>query len=278
MYEHALPRRDERRPAAAVPLPEHALLALQRSAGNHAVTRMLARSKFSSGEVRDEVKFALNPRGGTPPTTKTALLLAVYNQIRVTLDPTPAEYTNVIAATKSLKQRGKIDDEDVTAFDSAAGQALGLEAAEDPAVTRAKKLKNQIEDKRPGIDAKHRKHIFDGDLKGESPTGYHSIKGKTPSATHEAYGAKTQVANDVAGVYQRSVRLVGQPTKRKANQSTFFPDTATEDEVLDAITSVYGFKPRPAKVTYPESLKGPQLATRGETVYPAGGDDHLGPE
>jgi hypothetical protein len=259
-----------------LPAPVQSVLALQRAAGNRAVAGILARSKYTTAEVQKEIKWAMRDPGGAP-ATKSALLLAVYNGIRANLDPPVAVYTNVRAATTSLKQKGNIDDEDIAAFENAAELALAGEGVDRGALL-AEQMRLKVKEKRPAIEAHHRNHIFAGEFNGTTPTGYHSTRGKTASTTHEAYGTAAPVANDVPGVYQRSVRSRAAPQNRKTPQSTFFPDSASEDEVLDAITSVYAFTPKPTRVTYPESLRGLQLASRGNTVYPAGGDDHLQPE
>ena len=99
----------------APPTP-HVLLALQRGAGNQAVTRMLARAKWKPGEVRKQVKDAKAGGAGT----KQAVLLAIYNEMRHSLDPEPPEYKKVDAATKSLIAAGWIDAEDVKAFEQEA--------------------------------------------------------------------------------------------------------------------------------------------------------------
>jgi hypothetical protein len=141
-------------------------------------------------------------------------------------------------------------------------------------------LRTEVKAKRPSIEAKHKHHIFQGDFKAgdkDAPTGYHSKNGKTASATHEAYGGTTDVPNDVGGVYQQSVRSTKAPFKKKDYRSTFFPDDATEDDILDAITSVYGLGSQSASVTYPPKLKGMTLQKIGATIFPAGGKD-LGPE
>ena len=98
-------------------------------------------------------------------------------------------------------------------------------------------LTREIAKHRKRMDAAHKKHIFEGDFKGEGmPTGFHSKF--VGSDTHEAYGTKTPVAN-VGGVYQQSVRSKKDPSKKKENQSTFFPDSAT-DEHDRRVTGLYG--------------------------------------
>src|SRR5262245_52253635 len=86
-------RADEPKPS---PPPLHVLLALQRTAGNHAVTRMLARAKYKPSQVKSEVKSTMKSEA---PTNKVGLLLAIYNEMRFSLDPQPDKFTTVKTAT-----------------------------------------------------------------------------------------------------------------------------------------------------------------------------------
>ena len=261
-------RDDERRPREPAPLPLHAALALQQSAGNQAVGRVLARAKFKP-KAR-ETKLQGANKGKTKPANADELLLKVYNELRV--GGTPA-FTKVSDAVDALKLAGVIEDDDAAAFAAAASKMFGG-GKKDVGAAMLEELKAKVAEKRPGIDGQYKQHIFFGDFKADkqTPTGYHSIKG--PSTTHERYGAKTVVPTDATGVevYQQSVRSIKAPDKKKQYQSTFFPDNVEMDEVLDAITSVYGMTPQPKTVQYPAKLKGMKLRKTGGTVYPESED------
>ena len=70
----------ERRPPEPAPLPLHALLELQRRAGNQAVGRVLAREKVPDQRRNGFVKAATT--GKTAATSADALLLAMLQRLR----------------------------------------------------------------------------------------------------------------------------------------------------------------------------------------------------
>jgi hypothetical protein len=260
----------ERRPSEPAPLPLHALLALQQSAGNQAVGRALARQVVKTPRRKTLVTGS---KGGK--REGDARLLYIYNQLRAEMSVVPAVFTDVEDAVDQLTTDGVIDASDAEFFLAETG-ATKKTASARMAETRGASMAEEIAEKRPGIEGKYKQHIFFGDFKADkkTPTGYHSIKG--PSTTHERYGTPSDVATDatIGGVYQQSVRSVADRTKKKEYQSTFFPDDASMDEVLDAITSVYGVSPQPKTVTYPARFKGMKLRKTGETIYPEGTDKY----
>jgi hypothetical protein len=80
-------------------------------------------------------------------------------------------------------------------------------------------------------------------------------------------------------VYQQSVRgrkSEDKPWVAKSQQSTFFPDSASKDDVMTAITSALE-SPRKI-VKYPQSMRGIGLIKTGDTIYPAGGTDGKEPD
>ena len=104
------------------------------------------------------------------------------------------------------------------------------------------------------------------------PSGYHAVKGN--STTHKAFGKKT--TGDF-GTYQQSVHEIGDEPNVKEWQSTFFPDSASDADVIDAIASVYGdnVPSKRSTVGFPDTLKGIPLTSLGitgksiePTVYP----------
>ena len=68
------------------------------------------------------------------------------------------------------------------------------------------------------------------------------------------------------------MRSIEDRTKKKEYESTFFPDDAEVDEVLDAITTVYALKF--STVQHPPKLKGMKLRKTGGTVYPDSEDKY----
>ena len=240
-----------------------ALVALQRltqapSAASRAPVQL---RKYSDKEIRAEIKFVLD---GCEPN-KTSILLAVYNQIRLTLDPDPGPFQSVKKASDALVAAERFDADDVEAFAEEAGRLQT--AGGNPAEATRLRIRETIATKRGAIAGKYAHHIFDGDMKDGVPTGYHSKAGN--SASHEAYGTSTDVGN--AGAYQQSVRTRDDHV-RKPIQSTFFPDTATRDTVIDALTVVY--EAGLSTVAYvDDTVNGMRLAKRGDTVFPAGGSD-----
>jgi hypothetical protein len=271
-------REDERRlkdgRAVAQPAPPapHALLALQRSAGNQAVAGVLARQKVNDQRRNGLVKKLTT--GKNAETTADGLLLAMYVEVGAAAKPALGPWDDVETAITKLKEAKKIDDEDVAKFSEAAtarfaaASGSGKKAAA-MAEAGLEKLKADIAKNRKRMDAAHKHHIFHGDFKGDMPTGFHSKY--LGSSTHETYGDPTAVSNGVSGVYQQSVRSKKSPKTKKEYQSTFFPDTVSDDDVMDAITGVYGVPDAPSTVRWPESLKGLTLDSLGETIFPGGG-------
>ena len=254
-------RRDEQTAAEPARLPVHALLALQRSAGNRAVAGMIARRTIKDGTIRRDVKEAI--KGGHK--TKDAVLLAIYNDMRLQMLTDEKVFAGVAAAAKKLIEAGKMDEEDATAY---AAEAVNQLKRGDKPLSAAEQLKADVEEDRAGMSQTMFDHVLLGawSKKEFRPTGYHSTKGG--STTHEAFGTKTAGENNT---YQRSVRAIDQPANVKKTQSTFFPDSANAEDIKNAITSVYG-KHGKAKgvrsVTYPESLKGIKLTQREGTAFP----------
>ena len=240
-----------------------ALAELQRLADAHPNPAPMQLRKYKDKDIREEIKFILGP----DTTNKTAILLAVYNQMRHELDPTPGPFSSVKAATDAMVAAGKLDAGDVAAF---AAEAKRLnETGGDPAAANRLRIAQEIADKRGSVEARHAHHVFNGDMNGAVPTGYHSKAGN--STTHEGYGTMTDVGN--AGAYQQSVRTQDGHV-RKPIQSTFFPDAATRDHVIDAITVVYELGFSTVSNVAP-SVNGLKLTSRGDTVFPAGGSDRL---
>jgi len=264
----------ERRPPEPAPLPLHALLELQRTAGNQAVGRVLARQKVPDPRRNGFVKAATT--GKTAATSADALLLAMCNAYGATLKPPQGAWATADAAITALRalQPVKFDAEDETAFRKAANDKFP--AADGGGGTRAaantERLKQEIREDRPDVERRFSAHIFHGIWKtnGE-PGGYHAVNGNSP--THEAYGDETPVGTQ--GVYQRSVRAKADKTNIKETQSTFFPKAASKDQVLDGVTTVYGAHGAErglSSMQYPDTLKGIGLQQiDGTTIFPSGG-------
>ncbi|MEW9698658.1 EndoU domain-containing protein [Paenibacillus sp. SI8] len=251
---------------------------LQRTIGNRAVAHLIhsvgantlssapasviQRAKLKNKDVNDLVSWAMN---SNEPNQKNAILQRVYKSLWLDAQ---GESSKVTPSADDLKKAGVIDDEDITALE----ERVKLKTSNP---TDQKKLledaeKKKLEEKKPIIEAKYGHHIFLGDFNDKgAPTGYHSTQGG--SKTHEAYGTITNI--DDIGVYQQSVRERGKPANRKVHQSTFFPDTASKDDVITAITSVYELKHQTVK--YPQALNGMELVKTGNTIYPAGGQNDL---
>jgi Bacterial EndoU nuclease len=222
--------------------------------------------KYKDSEIRNEVKNAAK----TAQPNRVALLLAIYNEMRFTIDPTPAAFTQINPARTALIDAGRIDAEDADAFDEEATRMQT--AGGDPVEATRLRITGQIAARHDAVENAYSQHIFQGDVKDGVPTGYHSKA--DGSNTHETYGGATNVGNASAGgnqAYQQSVRLQADQTP-KPIQSTFFPDAASHDDVVNAIASVYevGLK----TVGYvADTVNGLKLAKRGDTVFPAGGLD-----
>lgn len=108
-------------------------------------------------------------------------------------------------------------------------------------------------------------HIFQGDFSTTGtgiPTGYHAQNGG--STTHVAYGTVTDLGHDT---YQQSVRATPDSGgKKKPYRSTFFPSTASEEDIKVAVVS--GNQRHDKTVQYPRSLEGLPLIKTGATIYP----------
>ena len=217
---------------------------------------------YKESELRSLVREAVK----TSEPNSTAILLAIYNEMRFEIDPTPGQFNSVVLARAAMIKADRIDVEDA--------DALALEAARmqqaggDPAEALRLRIVTAIAARRDGIEGKFGHHVFQGDYNSDKiPTGFHSKA--DGSATHEAYGASTDVGN--VGAYQQSIRRRDNQ-KRKPVQSTFFPDTASHANVIDAITVVYGYGL--STVAHVDaSVNGMRLQKKGATVFPAGGSD-----
>jgi hypothetical protein len=262
MHVHESKRRREDERAAAVksagPSP-HALLALQRSAGNQAVSAVIARV-IKPKQIRKEIKEAI----AAGNRTKDAVLLSIYNEMRFTMDPVPGQFRQVAAATKALIEAGRMVQEDADNY--AAEAELQVKGGGRP-VSAADRLKAEVEADRKDMDQALFDHVLKGGKSTEKrPTGYHTTQGG--STTHQAFGDKT---DGEGGIYQRSVRFTEDPLNIKPTQSTFFPDTADGEAVKNAITSVYGKHGKALgvqSVRYPEALKGVKMTQRDGTAFP----------
>jgi hypothetical protein len=248
-----------------------AVIALQRSVGNQATLAMLGhgtpvlqRSLLTASQVKDWIRWVRDP---ADRANSTRCMLAIYNQMRLSLDPTPAEFRSLADARQTLIQRKQIDQEDVDALEAEAARLQ--QAGGDPVALLRNRMVEKIAARYNAADAAYGPHIFQGDLSGTQPTGYHSKA--DGSATHETYGQVTQIGN---GVYQQSVRTRTPPRVKKKNQSTFFPDAASHRQVIEAIASVYEAGLSTVGFVDPV-VNGLKLAKRGDTVYPAGGSDRL---
>ncbi|WP_037497782.1 EndoU domain-containing protein [Solirubrobacter soli] len=263
----------ERRPPEPAPLQLHALLRMQQGAGNQAVGRILARAKYKPTEVRKQVNTAAADGAGT----KDAILLAIYNEMRFTYDPLPPVFSKVDVATAKLIELGSIDADDVLAFAAAAeakvsggtGSAKGKKGKKAGTTVKSPEetLKAEIEADRGAIKSSMGDHVLKGAWRTDNrPSGFHTKNGG--STTHEGFGTITKVTDLV---YQQSVRAVDEPRNVKPTQSTFFPDAANADDVIDAITSVYGKHGREkgrSTVGYPKALVGIKLTQRDGTAFP----------
>jgi len=196
-----------------------------------------------------------------------AIMLAIYNQMRIEIDPAPDVFNSLVTARQTLIAAGKIDAEDAANLEAEA--SLRQQAGGDPAELVRLQTVAKIDAKYNAVDAKYGQHIFQGDFSGVTPTGYHSkIDG---SATHQAYGTATAIGG---GVYQQSVRSIAAPANTKTNQSTFFPDNATHVQIIRGIASVY--EAGLSQIGHVHAnVNGLRLEKRGDTVYPAGGDNTL---
>jgi hypothetical protein len=254
---------EERRSPDPAPLPLHALLALQRTAGNQAVGRVLARNKIKGPRAKGAVTGATKSKPA--PNDATQLLLAIYNKLGADHD---APYATVAAAVKDLKDAGVIDDGDATYFQ---GEADRLFPADDGGAGKREvasaQLKQEIKDDRSAILTAMGEHVLRGAWRTDNrPGGFHTINGG--SKTHEAFGRDTKLDQNT---YQRSVREIQDPKNVKPTQSTFFPNSASADDVIDAITSVYGAggkKKQRKTVAYPDALAGIPLTQRDGTAFP----------
>jgi hypothetical protein len=216
---------------------------------------------YKKTDLRKLVKEAVK----TAAPNSTAILLAIYNEMRFELDPVPAQYNSVVTARAALIAANRLDAEDANLLAVEAGRMQ--QAAGNPAEALRLRILADIAAKRAGMEGKYGHHVFSGDIKDGIPTGFHSKADGSP--THQAYGGVTDVGN--AGAYQQSVRRIDNQV-RKPIQSTFFPDAATHDNVIDAITVVYGVGLSTVAHVDP-SVNGMRLQKKGDTVFPAGGSD-----
>jgi hypothetical protein len=219
--------------------------------------------------------------GANPPTTADELMLAMLRAYGATLQrlkPPPQPWTTIAEAVKSLTDSNKFEDSDEKAFRQAALARIPPTAGQAQAAAEAdvNATRQRLRKERKPVEEKFGDHIFKGITKTDGePGGYHSINGTSP--THEAFGKETPLEK---GVYQQSVRFISEPTNVKKTQSTFFPKTATKDDVLDGITSVFGVTGS-AKGTmtmsFPDNLKDIKLQQiDATTVFPAGGGAKTG--
>jgi hypothetical protein len=286
MHQRELPegaRVKERRPPEPAPLPLHALLRMQQTAGNQAVGRVLARKPlFKPSEVKKLVANAI----ADGARTEKDILLAIYNEMRLAIDPTPKAFTDPEAAVEPLTVGRQMNGEDHELFtQEAAAKAPHQSKKKEKAPKTDKgaageKHKKQVETDRGEILGKFGPHVLKGGFREDDrPSGFHTINGG--SATHEAFGKKTTGEN---ATYRQSVREIDDRKNVKETQSTFFPDAATADEIIDAMTNVFGATAEKGRrtVAYPDKLKGLPLTSLGmsgkskePTIFPAtfvGGD------
>ena len=237
-----------------------AILALQRSIGNHATSALIQRAQLERKEVKQWASWAKAEHNAL-----LAILNALARDNDVAMDP-PGGFTAVARATTALKTAGVIDDEDIEALQAEIRIQKAGGADRERLVEERDRVR--LEAERGATRARWGHHIFDGDTDaGGVPTGYHHQA--VESATHVAYGARTDVGN--GGAYQQSVRLRAGARTKKPIQSTFFPDGVSQDDVVDAITSVMTLKY--TTVRYPAALKGMKLKKKGATIFPDGGRD-----
>jgi hypothetical protein len=266
-------RVQERRPPEPAPLPLHALLAMQQTAGNQAVGRVLARMKVHPNKRAGFLTAAM--AGAPAPATADELLLAMLNAYGATFPriKSPGPWATAGAAIESLTAANKFDEQDEDAFRKAAVTKFPPDAKQVKAakVADEEETRARLRRERGPVEAKFGDHIFKGITKSDGePGGYHSIKGNSP--THEAFGDETDLER---GVYQQSVRFKADRTNVKKTQSTFFPKAASKDDVLDGITSVFGktgLTKGTKTMSFPETLKDIRLEQiDGTTIFPAGG-------
>ncbi len=273
VHEEELRSAQPRRRPDPAPLPLHAVLALQRTVGNQAVGRVLARNKIKTPQAKAAVTGATKSK--PPPTNATQLLLALYNKLGATHG---APFATVDAAVTALTTAQVIDNGDATYFQAEADK---LFPADDGGAGKRQaasaQLKQEIEAERGAIMAEMGEHVLRGAWRTDNrPAGFHTKNGG--STTHEAFGKDTKREHNT---YQQSVREIGNSENVKPTQSTFFPDTASADQVIDAITSVYGASGRKKKrqtVAYPDTLAGIPLTQREGTAFPDTAAKPLGGE
>jgi Bacterial EndoU nuclease len=238
------------------------VLGLQRTVGNQVTAGLVQRALLKPSEVKNWIRWVR----GADRKNSTTFLLTIYNQMRLSVDPRPAEFRSLADARRQLIAAKQIDQEDVDALEEEVDRSV--RAGDDPAELVRLRIAAKIESRRAAVEAAFAHHIFQGDMAGNVPTGFHSKA--DGSATHEAYGARTDVGNK--GAYQQSVRLQGRPNVRKPIQSTFFPDGASHEQVIKAVASVY--EAGLSTVGYVDPVVNEmRLAKRGDTVFPAGGSD-----
>ena len=165
-------RVQERRPPEPAPLPLHALLALQQSAGNQAVG---ARARAPEGHrpAPQRLRQVGAMAGKTGATTADALLLAMCNALRrITLKPAPGAMADADAAITALMavQPVKFDAEDETAF--AQGRERQVPRRPTAAQAARRRRTRSGSSRRSGrtapeVERKFSDHIFKGDLEDQ---------------------------------------------------------------------------------------------------------------
>lgn len=222
---------------------------------------------LNNASVNQWVSWSL--KGGALANLK-AIMLSIYNQMKIDAELGGADFTGLPAARLALIGAGHIDQEDIDNLEAEATRRQ--QAGADPAALVRMRIEAKIAESFDAVDARYGRHIFTGDVNAHNvPTGFHSKA--DGSATHTAYGTASDVGN--VGAYQQSVRLIGPPLgAKKPIQSTFFPDAATHQQVIRAIASVY--EAGLSTVAHVDPIvNGMRLTTRGNTVFPAGGSDDL---
>ena len=204
---------------------------------------------------------------GTGKTFTAPMLIAAVNAY---LTDTGSQLT--VRAKADLRKKdvkAVVHDEDVEALEAEIKRQLKGEGKPDKRSEIAEQAAVEFEAAKATARRTFHHHTFKGDFATgtDTPTGYHSTVGG--STTHEAYGARTELDR---GTYQRSVKGRKSADKsfvRKPYRSTFWPDGASEDEVITAIASVGSG----TEVKKPDTLRGIPVTKTGGTMYPATGRD-----
>ena len=96
-----------------------------------------------------------------------------------------------------------------------------------------------------------------------TPKGLHTSKGENRIA--EGFGPKQYFGE--FGCYKQKVRIIGEPTKIKADESTFFPDSWSLEDIRMAIEYASSRK-NMFEVMAPEKGAGMMLYGNAEGYYP----------